>query len=113
MPQTTTAAFGDVRLPERFWSKVVRPANEADCWEWSAGGSGGYGMYTVRVGKSTTAHRVCYEALVGAVDKALHMDHLCRNRKCVNPSHLEPVTCRENLLRGESFSAKNAAKAAK
>lgn len=40
----------------------------------------------------------------------MQLDHLCRNRGCINPDHLEPVTCRENLLRGQTFQARNAAK---
>lgn len=53
-------------------------------------------------------HRFAYELLVGPIPAGLTLDHLCRNRACVNPTHLEPVTCRDNLLRGESFSAMNA-----
>jgi hypothetical protein len=48
--------------------------------------------------------------LVGPIPEGKQLDHLCRNRACINPEHLEPVTAKENILRGESFSAKNARK---
>ena len=55
----------------------------------------GYGRLDGRV-----AHRVIYEALIGPVPEGLQLDHLCRNRACVNVNHLEPVTQRENIRRG-------------
>lgn len=55
-------------------------------------------------------HRFAYLHLVGPIDGSLVLDHLCRNRRCWRPEHLEPVTGRENTLRGASFSAVNAAK---
>ena len=54
------------------------------------------------------AHRVAYEELVGPIPDGLQLDHLCRVRRCVNPAHLEPVTGRVNILRGQSPSARNA-----
>ncbi len=61
-------------------------------------------------GKMLYAHRVSYELFVDAIPDGLTLDHLCRVRHCVNPSHLEPVTMRENLMRGDTAAAKNAAK---
>jgi HNH endonuclease len=106
----TTVALED--LPERFRSKVS--VNEqTGCWEWTAATRhGGYGNHWggVSTGKFLAAHRYSYETLVGPIPDGLQLDHLCRVRGCVNPEHLEPVTCRENLLRGETFTAKNAGK---
>lgn len=62
----------------------------------------GYG----RVGYKM-AHRLVYEKEVGPIPDGLQIDHLCRNRWCVNSEHLEPVTIKENVLRGEGFAAIN------
>lgn len=51
-------------------------------------------------------HRVVYELLVGPIPEGLQLDHLCRNRVCGNPDHLEPVTNRENWIRGENLTAR-------
>lgn len=108
-------------LVERFWRKVNKngpvPEYRPDlgpCWLWTAGmARGGYGKFTVtKNGKKThpVAHRVSYEWLVGSVPEDLQLDHLCRVRHCVNPRHLEPVTGRENVIRGIGFAAVNAVK---
>lgn len=83
------------------------------CWPWvAARTSRGYG--SVRVGDRTQqAHRVLYELLVGPIPEGLQLDHLCRNRSCVRPDHLEPVTCGENIRRGTSGEATRAAFAAR
>lgn len=78
------------------------------CWEYRGSTTDGYGRVEWRdqerrVGKYV--HRAAYEALVGEVPPGLQLDHLCRNRKCWNPDHLEPVPNRVNMLRGESPSA--------
>lgn len=103
---------------ERLLSKVAVdvdgpcPVDEAPCWEWTASKRNGYGQISRgRTGQGVAyAHRAVYEELLGALPEGTELDHLCRNPGCVNPAHLEPVTHRENLLRGESFSAINAVK---
>lgn len=79
------------------------------CWVWTGALSSGYGSICIDY-KETLAHRASYEAHVGPIPKGLQLDHLCRNRACINPAHLEPVTSRENTLRGVGPSALNAAK---
>jgi hypothetical protein len=70
------------------------------CWIWqNAKNLAGYGVTTVS-GTSTRAHRAVYTMLVGPIDPGLQLDHLCRVRACVNPDHLEPVTCAVNVRRG-------------
>jgi len=96
-------------LAERLWEKIdLRGSDE--CWLWLAAKSDGYGKISTAAPRRTLrAHRVAYELLVGPVPDGLQLDHLCRNRACCNPAHMEPVTRRENLVRGEGFAAKCAA----
>lgn len=68
------------------------------CWNWTAKvAAHGYGRHGHHY-----AHRSSYEAFVGPVPDGLNIDHLCRNRRCVNPAHLEPVTQLENVRRGDA-----------
>lgn len=88
---------------ERFWSKVrITPG----CWEWIGGRGDGYGCFWYRK-KPGKAYRYSYEIHKGPIPPGLEIDHLCRNRACVNPDHLEAVTTVVNVMRGEGFSAKN------
>lgn len=95
-------------LKEKFMRTIS--INEKGCWEWTAGKtSKGYGaMYVSGIQFST--HRISYMMSVGEIPKGLDLDHLCRNRVCCNPSHLEAVTRQINLLRGLTLVAANAAK---
>jgi len=81
---------------------------KGECWLWAKGIMGtGYGQLFVRGSKPykmVRAHIAVYEALVGPVPEGLELDHLCRVRRCVNPDHLEPVTHRENVLRGTAIA---------
>jgi hypothetical protein len=92
---------------ERFWSHVDK---SGDCWLWTGAlDRNGYGkvMYAGSLRKS---HRLAYELLVGPIPPDRVIDHVCRVRRCVNPGHLEPVTQRDNVLRGDTGPAANLAK---
>ena len=108
MTRNPNGRFIQVDTMERFWSKVL-PEPNTGCWLWIGSiTSKGYGTFWD--GKTVNAHVFSYRNLQREIPSGLQLDHLCRNRHCVNPSHLEPVTCRVNLLRGITSAAVNAAK---
>jgi hypothetical protein len=97
VPRKTT-----YRAPLKDRLAAYSQTKENGCIEWSGSRNwGGYGR--IGIGKKIlSAHRVAYEEFVGPIPTGMVLDHLCRNRACINPAHLEPVTQRENNLRGEN-----------
>ena len=97
---------------DRFMNKVK--VSDSGCWEWTGAlKPNGYGIFAIKkncIQKVFNAHRWIYEYHRGPIPEGLTIDHLCRNRKCVNPDHLEAVSLKVNLLRGNGFSAINARK---
>lgn len=91
--------MGVARDPEkRFWAKVEKTDT---CWLFTGAlDKDGYGKFHTVVPLSPRmAHRYAYELLVGPIEEAMQIDHLCRVKACVNPAHLEPVTQQENMHR--------------
>ena len=84
---------------KRFNEKSIVIDN--GCWEWQGRTAKGYGIFSC-LGRQIQTHIFSYNHFKGPVPEGLHLDHLCRNRKCANPEHLEPVTPGENLRRGEA-----------
>ena len=84
-------------------------ASETGCLEWTGTVANGYGTIK-HGGRNHRAHRLIYSLVVGPIPEGLVIDHLCRNKRCVNPAHLEAVTVRENTLRGVGPTAQNMAK---
>lgn len=98
-------------LADRFWSKVT-VGSVSECWEWQDHRKAtGYGyIWVLELGQQAPAHRVAWELTRGPIPAGLEIDHLCRNRGCVNPAHLEPVSHQENVRRGTSPAAFHAGK---
>lgn len=96
------------RTLKRFWSRVG-PTTISGCFPWLGPLRLGYGSFSY-MSKSYGAHRFAYMLAHRTVPIGLHVDHLCRNRSCVNVDHLEAVIAAENVLRGASPRADNARK---
>lgn len=91
----------------RFWSVVNKTAS---CWMWIGGLDWhGYGYFTAYQ-RRRQAHIISYEIYKGGIPMGLELDHLCRNPGCINPAHLEAVTHKTNILRGQTIMAENAKK---
>src|SRR5712691_8619637 len=91
-------------IAPRFWSYVEKTLF---CWLWKGRlHYKGYGEFSLN-SKSEKAHRFAYKLVKGPIPPGMTLDHLCRNRACVNPDHLEIVSNRTNILRGEGVCAKH------
>jgi hypothetical protein len=101
---------GPASMP--LWLRIVTSIerNENGCWVWQKKiNNMGYGHMGVQR-KLVYPHRISYVAFVGPIPDGLVLDHLCKNPPCCNPDHLEPVTERENLRRGDGWPGVNARK---
>lgn len=94
--------------------EIARTSDPDACWDWPGFCVDGYGKAGANIDarghRVWFAHRAAYTVLIGPVPAELELDHLCRNRRCMNPRHMEPVTPRENALRSLSPIAANASK---
>jgi hypothetical protein len=102
------------QLPERIRKKIIFrecPVSglKGPCWIWTGWRNKGHGTLTWER-KTQYIHSVVYRLLGGTLIEGLEFDHLCRVRPCANPEHLQQVTCKVNLLRGEGIAARNANK---
>ena len=90
----------DVKRRLRKARKLLPGPEKTKCWIWDKSyNKGGYGQICVN-GKTQLVHRISYELFRGIIPPGLEPDHLCANPRCFNPTHLEPVTHTENILRG-------------
>lgn len=93
---------------EMFWAKVDKDGPNG-CWLWTAAKTGpGYGSFRAIGNSHISAHRWSYINTHGSIPDGMTIDHLCRRPSCVNPTHLDVVTLRENVLRGDCPPAVNA-----
>jgi len=79
----------------RFWKKVEITNS---CWIWKGTTGAGYGQYTYKA-KRYGSHRFAYELLEGKIPEGWEIHHLCENKLCVNPAHLQIVTVRDHRAR--------------
>ena len=99
------------KLKHYYLTRVKYMIDTNNCWSWKFCTSNGYPfLYNPKTQGMVLAHRVFYSKVFGRIKKGMTIDHLCRNHSCVNPSHLEMVTHKENIARGFSPSAINSRK---
>jgi hypothetical protein len=96
---------------DRFFSKISIDKSSG-CINWTGCTWRGYGIFNCGNHRTKPAHRFAYETIIGPIPNDLTLDHLCRNRKCINPFHLEPVSRGENVMRGDTIAAANKRKIA-
>lgn len=102
---------------EKDLRRILSRCDIGDCWEWTGAycpstGYGKAGVGSLRDGtrRVVNVHRFVYESLVGELkSREVILDHLCRNKVCVNPDHLEPVDHRINALRSPAVKRKHCA----
>ena len=88
------------KIQDTFWARIEKTEQ---CWLWMGQRVTGYGVFQIGR-KNFRAHRLSYTILRGPIPEGLTLDHLCRNRICVNPDHLEPLALRDNILRGDGMA---------
>lgn len=100
-PLATKRPELDLSIDERFWSRLME--SESGCWEWQEYvDEKGYGRFWDGA-RTIRAHQYAFAALVGDVPDGLELDHLCKNRRCANPYHLDPVTHEVNMARSDNI----------
>lgn len=107
-PPLNKVGRAPVPTKTRLLLGVEIPDLTTGCWEWQRYCHHTDGYAVIRMGSlgNRYAHRVSYEAFIGSIPDGLVIDHLCRNRRCINPEHLEPVTPQENQRRGLGYGLK-------
>lgn len=89
---------------DRFWGKVIKTSK---CWLWSGGpyDLDEYGRFYKGDGTGIPAHRYSYELVYGAIPKGTILHHICRNKRCVKPEHLQALTPQQNTIADKDMIA--------